>query len=259
MKNLLIALLVVSLSGCGMVGGKLLASPVDDLYKQAQALAADGKMIEAKEAFEQIINEHSDYKNIEAVEQELYALNMKILFSNAQTPKTVVHEVVVGDTLGKIARQYNVTMDMIKSSNAMTSDVVRVGQRLRIWTGKFTVSVSKSQNVLLLKSDDDIFKVYSVSTGSNNSTPIGTFKVMNKIEDPVWYKETGAVVPPESPENALGSRWIGLDIKGYGIHGTVQPDKIGQQVTAGCVRMRNADVEELYKILPYGTEVVIVD
>jgi lipoprotein-anchoring transpeptidase ErfK/SrfK len=170
-----------------------------------------------------------------------------------------VHEVVVGDTLGKIAKQYNVAMDLIKTSNAMTSDVVRVGQRLRIWTGKFTVSVSKSQNVLMLKSDDDILKVYNVSTGANNSTPIGTFKVVNKIQDPVWYKETGAVVPPESPENALGSRWIGLDIKGYGIHGTVQPDKIGQQVTAGCVRMRNPDVEELYKILPYGTEVVIVD
>jgi lipoprotein-anchoring transpeptidase ErfK/SrfK len=259
MKHLLIMSLVLLLAGCGMGGGKLMASPADDLYKQAQALAAEGKMLEAKDGLQQIINEHSNYKNIEAVEQEIYALNMKILFSNTQTPKTLVHEVVVGDTLGKIAKKYNVTMDMIKSANAMTSDVVRVGQRLRIWTGKFTVSVSKSQNVLMLKSDDDILKVYGVSTGANNSTPIGTFKVMNKIQDPVWYKETGAVIPPESPENALGSRWLGFDIKGYGIHGTLQPDKIGQQVTAGCVRMRNSDVEELYKVLPYGTEVVIVD
>ena len=67
------------------------------------------------------------------------------------------------------------------------------------------------------------------------------------------------MIPPESPDNALGSRWLGFDIKGYGIHGTLQPDKIGQQVTAGCVRMRNADVEELYRILPYATEVVITD
>lgn len=251
----------ILLSGCGLGGNgaSLLASPVDDLYKQAQDLAAEGKMLDAKAAFQQIINEHSDYKNIEQVSQDLYALNMKILFSNTQTPRTVVHEVIVGDTLGKIAKKYNVTMDLIKAANAMSSDVVRVGQKLRIWTGKFSVAVSKSQNILMLKSDEDILKVYSVSTGANNSTPIGTFKIVNKIQDPVWYKETGAVIPPESPDNALGSRWLGFDIKGYGIHGTLQPDKIGQQVTAGCVRMRNADVEELYKVLPYGTEVVIVD
>jgi lipoprotein-anchoring transpeptidase ErfK/SrfK len=251
MKNLLFLLLaVILLSGCGSGSNpaKLLASP-----------AAEGKMLDAKASFQQIINEHPDFKNIEQAEQDLYTLNMKILFSNTQTPKTVVHEVVVGDTLGKISRQYNVTMDMIRTANSMTGDVVRVGQKLRIWTGKFTVSVSKSQNVLILKSDEDILKVYSVSTGANNSTPIGTFKIVNKIENPVWYKDTGAVIPPESPDNALGSRWLGFDIKGYGIHGTLQPDKIGQQVTAGCVRMRNADVEELYKILPYNTEVVITD
>ena len=238
---------------------KLLTSAADDLYKQAQAMVADGKMLEARSALQQIINEYPDFKNIEQAEQDLYTLNMKILFSNMQTPKTVVHEVVVGDTLGKISKQYNVTMDMIKVPNGITSDVVRVGQKLRIWTGKFTVNVNKSQNVLMLKSDEDILKVYNVSTGVNNSTPIGTFKIVNKIENPVWYKDTGAVIPPESPDNALGSRWLGFDMKGYGIHGTLQPDKIGQQVTAGCVRMRNPDVEELYRILPYGTEVVIVD
>jgi lipoprotein-anchoring transpeptidase ErfK/SrfK len=262
MRKFAIVLLgAMVLTGCGLTGNpaKLLASPADDLYKQAQALMAEGKMLESKVALEQIINEHPDFKNIEQAEQDLYMLNMKVLFSNIQTPKTVMHEVVVGDTLGKISKQYNVTMDMIKTSNGMSNDVVRVGQKLRIWTGKFTVSVSKSQNVLMLKSDEEIIKVYSVSTGANNSTPIGTFKIVNKIENPVWYKDTGAVIPPESPDNALGSRWLGFDMKGYGIHGTLQPDKIGQQVTAGCVRMRNADVEELYKILPYATEVVIGD
>ena len=66
-------------------------------------------------------------------------------------------------------------------------------------------------------------------------------------------------MPPESPENVLGTRWMGFDIPGYGIHGTVEPKAIGQQVTAGCVRMLNEQVEELYSILPVGTEVVIVD
>ena len=52
---------------------------------------------------------------------------------------------------------------------------------------------------------------------------------------------------------------MGLTAKGYGIHGTAEPEKLGQQVTAGCVRMKNEEVEELYGILPPGTEVTIVD
>ena len=49
------------------------------------------------------------------------------------------------------------------------------------------------------------------------------------------------------------------DFPGYGIHGTVEPESIGKQVTAGCVRMRNEEVEQLYMLIPTGTQVKIVD
>jgi len=264
-KRMVLALalsVMMMAAGCGQAGSKIPklmgGGPGDDLYRQAQSLDSEGKSLEAKTAYQQILADHPDYKNIEQVQQDLYNLNMKILFSNIQTPKAVIHPVAIGDTLGKICKQYNVTMDMVKIPNGMNSEVVRVGQHLRIWTGKFSIHVDKSQNTLVLKSDDDILKIYNVSTGSNNSTPVGTFKIATKLVDPVWYK-AGAAIPPESPENVLGSRWMGFDIPSYGIHGTVQPDKIGQQVTAGCVRMRNEDVEELFKVVPRGTEVTIVD
>jgi lipoprotein-anchoring transpeptidase ErfK/SrfK len=67
------------------------------------------------------------------------------------------------------------------------------------------------------------------------------------------------VVPPRSPENFLGTRWLGFNIPKYGIHGTIYPELIGQSVSGGCVRMRNEDVEELYAIIPVGTKVVIKD
>jgi lipoprotein-anchoring transpeptidase ErfK/SrfK len=259
--NVVLFVAVLAIFGCGKVDGKGLkinASPVDGLYAQAQALASEGKVLESKAAYEQIVAEHPDYKNIEKVQNDLYELNMKVLFSNIPTPQAVIHEVKAGDTLGKISKQYNVAMDLIKECNNLKGETVRVGQKLRIWTGKFSIYVDKSQNTLMLKSNEDVLKVYSVSTGANNSTPVGTFKIMVKLENPVWFK-AGAVIPPESPENVLGTRWMGFDLEGYGIHGTVSPDKIGQQVTAGCVRMRNEDVEELYKIVPKGTPVTIVD
>ena len=67
------------------------------------------------------------------------------------------------------------------------------------------------------------------------------------------------MVPPDSPENILGTRWLGIDKQGYGLHGSVDPTSIGKQVTAGCVRMPNKDVEELFDIVPVGTDVMIVD
>ena len=118
--------------------------------------------------------------------------------------------------------------------------------------------VDKSQNQLLLTEDNQFFKVYTVATGLNNSTPVGTFKIINKIVNPVWYRQ-GAVVPPDSPENILGTRWMGWDKQGFGIHGSVDPTAMGHQVTAGCVRMTNSDVEELFTLVPTGTEVTIVD
>ena len=87
---------------------------------------------------------------------------------------------------------------------------------------------------------------------------MGTFKIITRIPNPVWYTQ-GAVVPTDSPENVLGSRWMGIDKKGYGIHGTIDPEAIGKQATAGCVRMTNRDAEELFDIVPVGTEVTIVD
>lgn len=238
----------------GPVSGK----PVQALYEEANALRKSGDVLKAKHVYQEISSQHASFDRIEEVQNQLADVNMKIVFSNLPTAESTVHEVKSGDTLGKIASQYGTTVDLIKISNNLQSDIIRLGQKLRIWQGRFNVFVDKSQNVLLLKNGEEVLKVYHVSTGANNSTPVGKFKVTSKLTNPVWFNK-GIVVPPESPENVLGSRWLGFDIPGYGIHGTIEPETIGQQVTAGCVRMRNSDVEELYSLLPMGTEVEIVD
>ena len=185
-------------------------------------------------------------------------MNIKLLFSSAVTPKSTLYEIKPGDTLNKISKNFKTTPELISKSNNLSSDKIIPGRKIKVWTGTFSVFVDKSQNTLLLKSDDEIIKTYIVSTGANNSTPIGNFKVVNKLPNPTWFK-AGAVVPPESPDNVLGTRWMGFDLAGYGIHGTVEPQNLGKQVTQGCVRMSNSDVEELYTIIPVGTEVTIVD
>ena len=79
-----------------------------------------------------------------------------------------------------------------------------------------------------------------------------------KLVDPVWFNR-GVIVAPESPLNVLGSRWLGFDTPGYGISGTIDPSSIGKHITSGCIRMHNEDVEEVYMLVPVGTEISIVD
>ena len=215
-------------------------------------------IVKARDIYQLILKKYQNVENISDVQDKIGKLNIAILFSKTITNKDVFYEVEPGDTLIRIAKKFGTTVDLIKMANSLKSENIKARAKLKISKAKYKILVDKSQNILTLLSDDDIIKVYRVSTGENNCTPVGNFKIVNKIIDPVWYTEK-AMVPAESPDNVLGSRWMGFNLPGYGIHGTVSPEKIGQQATKGCVRMINAEVEELYKIIPIGTEVTVAD
>ena len=231
---------------------------VNQLLQEASQYEARGDKFKAKEAYAQIISNYPDYEKIEEIQQKLGQLNIAIIFSPAQTPQTLLYEINPGDSLGGLSKKYNTTIQLIKIANGLTSDMIRTGEKLRIWTAPFNLLINKSQNVLFLKSGEEVLKIYHVATGKDNITPVGAFKIATKIENPVWFKAGGAPIPSESPQNELGSRWMGFDTDPhYGIHGTTHPETIGQQVSAGCVHLKNQEVEELFNILPVGTQVLI--
>lgn len=228
------------------------------LVSQAASLEKQGKLAEARDAYKKAYETYPDTAIVKVAKPKVEELGMKVLFSPLVDSYSKEYIVQSGDSLAKIAKVFGTTIELIKRSNGLASDNIRQGQKLKVVTAKFSVVVDKSQNILLLKENDDVIKTYKVATGTNNCTPAGAFRITAKLVDPVWYK-TGAAVPPGSPENILGTRWMGLSKEGYGIHGTTDPSSLGKQATAGCVRMLNSDVEELYGILPEGTEVTIVD
>ena len=98
-----------------------------------------------------------------------------------------------------------------------------------------------------------------IPTGTNAGTPAGVFKIIDKIEHPTWFPSGGKSIPYGDPGNLLGTHWLALDRPGYGLHGTWEPESIGSQSSAGCVRLLNEEIEELYSILPKGTVVTIVE
>jgi lipoprotein-anchoring transpeptidase ErfK/SrfK len=228
------------------------------LYREAREMENKKKFYEAKSLYQKLVAEFSNSAEVMNWQKKLEELNIKLLFSPTPTPKSTIYEIKPGDTLTKIAKAFKTTVELIQKANGIEGDKIMPGEKIKIWTSPFTISIDKSQNILILKSDEEIIKAYVVATGTNNSTPIGKFKIVNKIVNPTWFK-AGAVVAPDSPENILGSRWMGINMVGYGIHGTTDPKSVGKQITQGCVRMVNSDVEELYSIVPVGSEVIIVD
>lgn len=258
----LVLILLVSFSikkGNSSFSGQKSAGPTSQaLLSQAKALQAKSDLPGAKAAYQKLVNDFSNSSEVMNWQNKIEDINIKLLFSPTLTPKSALYEIKPGDTLTKIAREFKTTPDLIKRSNNLSDDRINPGRKIKVWVAPFSILVDKSQNILILKSDEEIIKTYIVSTGKNNSTPVGNFKITSKLINPTWFK-AGAVVPAGTPENILGTRWMGIDRPSYGIHGTTEPQSLGKQVTQGCVRMSNPEVEELYTIVPIGTEVVIVD
>jgi lipoprotein-anchoring transpeptidase ErfK/SrfK len=245
-------------SGTSNTESGVKVTSLSGISNKAKDLEAKGNLYEAKLFYQKLVNDYPNSSEVANWQKKAEELNIRVLFSPVLTPKSILYEIKPGDTLTKIANEYKTTVDLIKKSNNISDDTIMPGRKIKIWNAPFSIFVDKSQNTLILKSDDEIIKTYTVATGANNCTPVGTFKIINKLTNPTWFK-AGAVVAADSPENILGSRWLGINVPGYGIHGTTEPQSLGRQVTQGCVRMANPDVEELYTIVPIDTEVTIVD
>lgn len=123
----------------------------------------------------------------------------------------------------------------------------------------YSIKINIAAQILRLYSKGAVIKEYPIAVGKPTSkTPIGNFKVINKVVNPYWNNK-GKIVAP-GPANPLGIRWIGLNAPNgvYGIHGNNVPKSIGTFASGGCIRMNNRDVEELYSIISVGTPVQIV-
>lgn len=185
------------------------------------------------------------------------------LFFNARGPANEeTYTVKSGDRLITIARAHKTTWSFIKRINKLKTDQIRVGQKLRIPKGTMELAVFKTDFLLVATLDGAYVKSWDVGTGREDRTPESSFKISERLEKPTWYSPDGKVYPFGEKENILGTHWLGFEksesFAGFGIHGTAFPETIGTESSAGCIRMRNEDVEEVYDLIPEGTIVTIV-
>ncbi len=198
----------------------------------------------------------------------LSKINTIFIFTDAPCPEKQTYLIKRGDSLVKIAQQFNATVAMIQKSNGLdeTNPMIYPDQTFRIFFAEWNIKVIKSKFLLLVKNRDKIVKTYRIGIGRQDRTPTGTFQIDLKDFEPDWWRP-GKVVKFGDPENVLGTRWMSFlptddtpkTLRGYGIHGTWQPQSIGTAASQGCVRMVNENVNELFDIVPLNTPVEIVD
>ncbi len=122
---------------------------------------------------------------------------------------------------------------------------------------KRVIVVSLEDHKLALVEDGQVKKVYTVAVGKPSTpSPVGTYTIARRVKNPT-YSHNGTVVPA-GPGNPVGTRWMGLSVKGYGIHGTNEPRSIGKAASHGCIRMARKDLEEMYELVGVGDTVELV-
>ena len=124
------------------------------------------------------------------------------------------------------------------------------------------VVANKADKTLYAYNGDKLVATYPTTVGSDATpSPQGTFKIINKVKMP-WYKATVGkgsdkqvhMLPP-GPNSPVGVVWMGLSKPSYGLHGSPKPEGISRQASAGCVRLTNWDVLEVYANIENGATV----
>jgi lipoprotein-anchoring transpeptidase ErfK/SrfK len=118
------------------------------------------------------------------------------------------------------------------------------------------ILVSLIDRKLAVLEDGKVLRTFPVAVGAEVSpSPEGEFQIIRRVANPTYY-HPGTVIPA-GIDNPIGPRWIGLNQKGYGIHGTNQPRSVGHAASHGCIRLRNSDIVQLFEMVRAGDTVEI--
>jgi len=253
------------------------AATVRRKIESGRDLIQRNQLVAGRELLNEALAGPISERDAAAVRSEMAAVNDKLVFSpliDKADPYTAAHILQPGEFLSTVAPAYDVPWRFIQHINRI-ADVrrIRANQRLKIVDGPFHVVVNKSDyraDVYLGTGADRMYvRSFKIGTGEFDSTPVGKFVVRkhSKLTNPEWTNpRTGERFLSDDPKNPIGEHWIGLrgvdenteQMRGYGLHGTIEPQSIGTQSSMGCVRFMPDDVELLFAMLIEEKSTVII-
>ncbi|MCG8408696.1 MAG: L,D-transpeptidase family protein [Phycisphaerales bacterium] len=232
------------------------------VLSSARAALDQGDLVVARSEFTKALDGELPQADADSIRDELAGLAEAMLFSrasNVDDPLTNTHVVQSGESLYVLAKRHKITQKLLASINQITNpNRIRSGSRLKTIQGPFNAVVWKSQHRMDIYLGDTYVRSFRVGLGTDGSTPSGHWIVKTKLENPDWIDpNTGRHYLANDPNNPIGERWVGLKCidgeclgrEGFGIHGTIEPESIGADMSMGCVRLAQGDVELVYDLL----------
>jgi len=278
------------------IGGGPYTSPasVQDYLREAAALAERNRPLHARTLYNRALHDpRISERDRRLVRERMSALNQTLIFSPIVVdgdPVAEKYEIRPGDVLSRIARREAVNVDwrFLQRINGFSDpNKIRVGQTIKLVRGPFHAVVDKSDFRIDLYAGAPPMPPFTtdgyhgelptyvtsfpVGLGEYGSTPTGRWVVRtsSKVENPAWTNpRTNESFGANDPENPIGEYWVGLEgvdentsgESGYGIHGTIDPASIGQEMSMGCIRLGDENVALAFEMLTEGVSTVwIVD
>lgn len=204
------------------------------------------------------------------VEKDVFILSGIVNFLRGSNVPFIVeqippyqHVVKSGETLWAIANMYGLRIADLELANGLEDGgKIMAGSVLKLARIKFdgsltTLVINTMTARLALYYNGFLVKTFPAAIGKSDTTPPGIYWIVKKEVDPAlyWY---GEYIPPRSPINGLGTRFLQLSNPTYGLHGTTKPWEIGKRISHGCVRMLNQDIETLDALIDTGTKVIVI-
>jgi L,D-transpeptidase ErfK/SrfK len=190
-----------------------------------------------------------------------------------------VYRVKEGESLIEIARRFDLGYNEITDANPGVDPFVPGNDTpVTLPTAWILPDTSSRRGIVINLSELRLYyyftvkgvryvRTFPVGIGREGDlTPVGTFRVVEKIVKPAWYvpesiREENPRLPrvvPAGPDNPLGSRALRLSLPTILIHGTNKPWGVGRRVSHGCIRLYPEDIPKLFAMVSWGTSVDIV-
>jgi lipoprotein-anchoring transpeptidase ErfK/SrfK len=245
------------------------------LITEANADIAQNKIIKARDSLNLALNMPLSAADQAAVKGTMGRLAESWLFGPTVLEGDTMcatYAIKSGDKFITIAKSHKTDYPVLMTINKIDKPAsLRVGQNIKVINGPFRCVVNRTNYTLDLYVQNTFVRSFKVGLGKpGRETPAGTWEVTSdKSIKPKWTDpDTKKTYYGTDPDYPLGTRWIGLKgvdgaakgRTGFALHGTNKPDELGTNISRGCIRLANPDIELLYSMLaPISTQVVVTD
>ncbi len=265
-----------------------LPSDLTDLIRAGATLQGQGNLLEARTKLNTaLLDRRLPAPEREALRRQIASLNESLVFAPGLAPGDPLfgtYTVLPGDNITKIMRSQAPFVDRLflgRINNMADVNKLSVGRKIKVPRQPFHLivhkdsfradlymgpplppdaTISDAQPIEARLTGWTYIRSFAVGLGESNGTPEGLFGVRpsSKLINPEWINPRDRTrFAANDPANPIGEHWIGLEgteektrtFAAYGMHGTIQPDSIGKQMSMGCVRMLAADIALVYEVM----------